>query len=52
MIIFKWSMDFASSKELPIVPAWILLPGLPPNLFQERFLFSIVQVVGKPLKMD
>ncbi|XP_019157584.1 PREDICTED: uncharacterized protein LOC109154196 [Ipomoea nil] len=52
MRIFKWSPDFRPDMESPIVPVWIAFEGLPAHLRDKRALYSIANLIGKPLKVD
>ncbi|XP_020598565.1 uncharacterized protein LOC110038136 [Phalaenopsis equestris] len=52
MKIFKWSTDFDTGKELPIVPIWLKLSGLKLHFFNHKVLFNIREALGKPLKLD
>lgn len=38
MWLQKWSTDFKPEKDLPIAPAWILLPGLPFHLHTWHYI--------------
>ncbi|KZV16468.1 hypothetical protein F511_32757 [Dorcoceras hygrometricum] len=50
--ILKWTPYFDYSKESSIVPVWVRFPDLPIPMFERNRLFSIANIVGKPLKMD
>ena len=52
MQVFKWIPFFSVEPESSIVPIWVRLPSLPIHLFGKRPLFSIVKLIGKPLKLD
>lgn len=52
MRITKWTVDFDPSTDVPIVPAWIALPGLPIHLHRKEALFEIVKPIGSPIKLD
>ncbi|KAF5459760.1 hypothetical protein F2P56_019680, partial [Juglans regia] len=49
---FQWSTDFTEDDEPSLAPVWIMLPGLPPNLYQEAFLRNIVAPIGIYLRRD
>ncbi|XP_035542978.1 uncharacterized protein LOC118346079, partial [Juglans regia] len=49
---FQWSTNFTEDDEPSLVPVWIMLPGLPPNLYQEAFLRNIVAPIGIFLRRD
>lgn len=48
----KWSADFKSGASPSIVPMWIQFPNLPICFFQDYYLRSIANVVGKVLLID
>ncbi|KAL2498523.1 Uncharacterized protein Adt_24073 [Abeliophyllum distichum] len=48
MRILKYTFDFDSQKESPIVPVWIALPKLPLVFYYKAILFSIASVIGTP----
>ncbi|XP_073138456.1 uncharacterized protein [Henckelia pumila] len=50
--VFKWTSKFDYQKESSIVPVWVRFPDLPISLFEKKLLFSVANLVGKPLKMD
>lgn len=52
MRIFKWTSSFHVDRESSIVPIWITLPRLPIHYFEKNALFSIVNLIGFPLRMD
>ncbi|XP_020595397.1 uncharacterized protein LOC110035509 [Phalaenopsis equestris] len=52
MKLFKWTPGFDPSKEPPVVPLWIKLPGLPIPYFKLNALFNIGSALGRPLKVD
>lgn len=52
MRITKWTVDFDSTADVPIVPIWIALPGFPIHLHRREALFEIVRPVGTPIKLD
>ncbi|KAF5442561.1 hypothetical protein F2P56_035205 [Juglans regia] len=49
---FHWSTDYTDETESPVVPVWISLPGLPPNMFHESFLENITLPIGKYVRSD
>ncbi|XP_040987651.1 uncharacterized protein LOC121235368 [Juglans microcarpa x Juglans regia] len=49
---FQWTVDFKEDEEPVQVPVWIMLPSLPPNLYQESYLRNIVAPIGIFLRMD
>lgn len=52
MRITKWTVDFDPSADVPIVPVWVALPGLPIHLHCRDALFEIVKPIGCPIKLD
>ena len=53
MHMFKWTPKICCSMESPIISDWILLPFLTFHYMNcIHALFSIVVVVGKPLRVD
>ncbi|GAA0162286.1 hypothetical protein LIER_39384 [Lithospermum erythrorhizon] len=52
MRIFKWTVDFDSTKESPLKPVWAYFPGLPIYLYEEECLLSVANLIGKPLRID
>ena len=52
MRIFKWSPDFRPDIESSIAPIWLSFPKLPVHFFSKSALFSIAQLIGKPVKLD
>lgn len=52
MRVFKWKSNFRLDIESPIVPVWFSLPGLPIYVFYKHTLFSIANMIGKPLIID
>ncbi|XP_035539624.1 uncharacterized protein LOC118344002 [Juglans regia] len=49
---FHWSPDFNEEHEPSNVPVWILLPGLPPNFYQESFLRIFIAPLGRFICRD
>ncbi|KAL0318116.1 UNVERIFIED_CONTAM: hypothetical protein Scaly_2863800 [Sesamum calycinum] len=52
MWVLKWNPEFWAAEESPIAPVWVSLPGLSIHLFDKTTLFSIVRLLGLPLKLD
>lgn len=50
--VFRWTHDFDPTVESPYIPVWIGLEGLPIHLFDPLSLFSIANLIGRPLKSD
>lgn len=52
MWLQKWSPDFKPEEDLPIAPAWVLLPGLPFHLHTWHYIKQLLNSVGTPLTLD
>lgn len=52
MRIFKWHTEFHVEKESTLYPAWISLPRLPLHFFNREALFTMMYLVGNPLRID
>lgn len=52
MRTLKWDPLFDPEKEMTIAIAWISFPSLSPNCFCKETIFSLEEVVGKPLQVD
>ncbi|KAH0736216.1 hypothetical protein KY290_011893 [Solanum tuberosum] len=52
MRIQAWSPNFRPEEETPIVPIWVLLPGLPWHCFKKEFVTPLLESVGKVLYLD
>ncbi|VFQ76029.1 unnamed protein product [Cuscuta campestris] len=50
--VFRWTHDFDPAIDSPLIPVWISLEGLPIHLFDSLALYSIANLIGKPLKTD
>ncbi|VFQ80828.1 unnamed protein product [Cuscuta campestris] len=50
--VFRWTHDFDPNADSPLIPVWIGLEGLPIHLFDSLALYSIGNLLGKPLKTD
>ncbi|VFQ90817.1 unnamed protein product [Cuscuta campestris] len=50
--VFRWTHDFDPNADSPLILVWIGLEGLPIHLFDSLALFSIGNLLGKPLKTD
>jgi len=48
------SRNIQRSQQIPppVVPVWIALEGLPAHLQDKRAIYSIANLIGKPLKVD
>ncbi|KAG5580328.1 hypothetical protein H5410_050955 [Solanum commersonii] len=47
-----WTPNFTPEEETPIVPIWILLPGLPWHCFKKEFITPLLSPIGKVLYLD
>ncbi|KAG8390823.1 hypothetical protein BUALT_Bualt01G0123600 [Buddleja alternifolia] len=52
MRVLKWISEFDPKEESPIMPIWIKIFGLRPHWFHRQFLYHVVSLIGKPLKLD
>jgi len=52
MIILAWTRNFRPEEEIPIVPIWVLLPGLRWHYFKKEFITPLLESVGKVLYLD
>lgn len=49
---FQWHLDFVEDKEPSLVPVWIFIVGLLPNIYHEPFLRNIIAPIGSLLHRD
>ncbi|KAG5621268.1 hypothetical protein H5410_006486 [Solanum commersonii] len=52
MRIQTWTPNFRPEEETPIVPIWVLLPGLPWHCYKKEFVTPLLSHVGKVLYLD
>ncbi|KAG5606144.1 hypothetical protein H5410_027636 [Solanum commersonii] len=52
MRIQTWTPNFRPEEETPIVPIWILLPGLPWYCFKKEFITPLLSPIGKVLYLN
>ncbi|XP_059302160.1 uncharacterized protein LOC132054115 [Lycium ferocissimum] len=52
MWLEKWAPEFKPDEDSPIVPVWVLLPGLPFHLHTWNYVKQVVAAIGTPLTMD
>ncbi|KAG8377333.1 hypothetical protein BUALT_Bualt08G0022300 [Buddleja alternifolia] len=52
MRVLKWTSEFNPNEESSLMPIWIKVFGLRPHWFHRNFLYHIVSLIGKPLKLD
>ncbi|XP_041017040.1 uncharacterized protein LOC121259500 [Juglans microcarpa x Juglans regia] len=49
---FAWSPEFDEDLEPPFVPAWVFLPGLPPNFYHSSVLEMLTAPIGRYIRRD
>ena len=52
MRVFKWTSDFDTFFESPIVVVWCRVIGLPIHLYDQSALIAIGKLLGKPIQAD
>lgn len=52
MRVTKWTPDYDPKIDVPIVPVWISLPGLPIHFHHREALFQIGRMIRTPIKLD
>ncbi|XP_077240568.1 uncharacterized protein LOC143881407 [Tasmannia lanceolata] len=53
LILQRWNPEFNPfSDKIHKIPIWVWFPKLPMHLWEEYYLFSLANTIGKPLKMD
>ncbi|KAL9676488.1 hypothetical protein QQ045_004702 [Rhodiola kirilowii] len=50
--VFRWMKDFSTRREPTTTMAWIRLASLPPELYNQGYIESIVSSFGRFLAMD
>ncbi|KAL9676912.1 hypothetical protein QQ045_005134 [Rhodiola kirilowii] len=50
--VFRWSPDYNTRKEPTPISTWVRLPALPPHLYDQGFIGSIVSTFGRFLATD
>ncbi|KAF5458486.1 hypothetical protein F2P56_022510 [Juglans regia] len=50
--VFHWTPGFTKEEETPIVPVWVMLPGLPPNFYHNSILKILTAPLGKFIRSD
>ncbi|XP_059289097.1 uncharacterized protein LOC132042593 [Lycium ferocissimum] len=48
----KWTPSFKPEEDIPIVPVWVLLPGLPFHMHNWDYAKQIASVLGTPIELD
>ncbi|KAH0658164.1 hypothetical protein KY289_026912 [Solanum tuberosum] len=48
----KWTPNFKPEEDIPIVPVWVLSPGLPFHMHNWNYGKQIIKEVEKPIKLD
>ncbi|XP_042958001.1 uncharacterized protein LOC122293489 [Carya illinoinensis] len=49
---FHWTPGFTEDEEMPFVPVWVMLLGLPPNFYHDSILKIITAQIGKFIRSD
>ncbi|XP_018856530.2 uncharacterized protein LOC109018801 [Juglans regia] len=49
---FAWSPEIDEDLEPPFVPAWVFLPGLPPNFYHSSVLEMLTAPIGRYIRRD
>ncbi|XP_077239888.1 uncharacterized protein LOC143880791 [Tasmannia lanceolata] len=53
LVLQRWNPEFNPfSDKIHKIPIWVWFPKLPVYLWEEYYLFSLAETIGKPLKMD
>ncbi|KAL6567776.1 hypothetical protein OROGR_001448 [Orobanche gracilis] len=53
LVMSMWSPKFISpTAKVTKTLAWIRIPGLNAAFYDESFLMSVAQIIGKPVKVD
>lgn len=52
MRIQAWTPNFKPEEETPIVPIWVLFPGLQWHCSKKEFITPLLEFVGKVLYLD
>ncbi|XP_042983245.1 uncharacterized protein LOC122312650 [Carya illinoinensis] len=50
--VFHWTPGFTEGEESPIVPVWVMLPGLPPNYYHDSILKILTAPLGNFIRSD
>ncbi|KAL9671457.1 hypothetical protein QQ045_009025 [Rhodiola kirilowii] len=50
--VFRWSKDFDTKKESSVTTTWIRLMNLPPGMFNQGYIDSIVTSFSKFIAVD
>ncbi|KAG8380565.1 hypothetical protein BUALT_Bualt06G0028800 [Buddleja alternifolia] len=52
MRVLKWTPEFCPDEEPPVAPVWVNFPGLPAHFFDKKGLYTIAELIGRPLWVD
>ncbi|KAG8383975.1 hypothetical protein BUALT_Bualt04G0069700 [Buddleja alternifolia] len=52
MRVLKWTLEFCPDEEPPVAPVWVNFPGLPAHFFDKKGLYTIAELIGRPLRVD
>ncbi|VFQ80769.1 unnamed protein product [Cuscuta campestris] len=50
--VFKWSPDYSSSTDCPVIPVWVSIFNVPLHLFHPPALYTLASCLGRPIKPD
>ncbi|CAM8925089.1 unnamed protein product [Rhodiola kirilowii] len=50
--VFRWTKDFDTKKESPVTTAWLRLMNLPPGMFNQGYIESIVTSFSRFIAVD
>ncbi|KAL3518962.1 hypothetical protein ACH5RR_021551 [Cinchona calisaya] len=50
--VLKWTLYFHVDSESPAALVWVSLKQLPLYLYEKHLLYSIIMMIGQPLKTD
>ncbi|KAF7831289.1 ribonuclease H [Senna tora] len=52
LIIRPWTSLFDPEEQIQKIAAWVHLPDLPIELYDDKFLYTLGSLIGKVLKID
>ncbi|KAG8362830.1 hypothetical protein BUALT_BualtUnG0033100 [Buddleja alternifolia] len=52
MRVLKWTPEFCPDEEPPVAPVWVNFPGLPAHFFDKKGIYTIAELIGRPLRVD
>ncbi|KAL9676253.1 hypothetical protein QQ045_004466 [Rhodiola kirilowii] len=50
--VFRWAKDFSSKREPTTTSTWVRLPSLPPEMYNQGYIASIVSSFGRFIAVD